>query len=218
NKGSDAPIQDFDDFFNPQTGILWTFFNSELSSFIKKEDWKVNQFEGASASFSEDFMNALKKADEITNTMFTGGAMNLTFRLKPQLPISKTISDRKVTVIQYYLKIDGEVDVYKMGSPSETTFNWPNNKNTPGSALYISLNEFGTSDIKSYSGEWSFFRLLNDATISRGNASSQLILNWNFSKPNLYDVNVSYILNAGSSRHPFSQNFFRSFKLPNTVN
>ncbi len=163
-------------------------------------------------------MNALKKADEITNTMFTGGAMNLTFRLKPQLPISKTISDRKVTVIQYYLKIDGEVDVYKMGSPSETTFNWPNNKNTPGSALYISLNEFGTSDIKSYSGEWSFFRLLNDATISRGNASSQLILNWNFSKPNLYDVNVSYILNAGSSRHPFSQNFFRSFKLPNTVN
>ena len=218
DKGSDAPIQDFDDFFNPQTGILWTFFNSELSSFIKKEDWKVNQFEGASASFSEDFINALKKADEITNIMFKGDAMNLTFRLKPQLPISKTISDRKVTVIQYYLKIDGVVDVYKMGSPSETNFNWPNNKNTPGSALYISLNEFGTSDIKSYNGEWSFFRLLHDATISRGNASSQLILNWNFSKPNLYDVNVSYILNAGSSRHPFSQNFFRSFKLPNTVN
>jgi hypothetical protein len=52
----------------------------------------------------------------------------------------------------------------------------------------------------------------------RGDASSQIILNWNFSKPNLYDVTVGYVLNAGSSRHPFSKSFFKSFKLPNTVN
>jgi len=80
------------------------------------------------------------------------------------------------------------------------------------------LNEFGTSNIISYTGEWAFFRLLKDASVSRGESSSQLVLNWNFAKPNLYDIAVGYILNAGSSRHPFSQNFFKSFKLPSTIN
>lgn len=217
DKGTDAPIQDFDEFFNPQTGVFWTFYNSELSSFIKKDDWKVNQQEGTGASFSVDLINALKKADEITSMLYKGGELNLTFKLKPQLPDSKTISDRKATVIQYYLKIDGVIDNYKMGAPYETVFNWPD-KSSSGSSFYLMINEFGTSDIKSYSGDWSFFRLLNDATISRGNSASQLILSWNFAKPNLYDVTASYILNAGSSKHPFSQNFFKSFKLPNSLN
>ena len=198
--------------------MFWTFFNSELSPFINKENWKVNQWENTGAGFSTEFLNSLKKADEITNIMFKGGEMNLSFRLKPQLPDSKTISDKKATVIQYYLKIDGEVETYKMGSPYDKVYTWPNNKSTPGAALYITLNEFGTSEIKSYDGEWALFRLLNDASISRGEASSQIILNWNFSKTNLYDVTIGYILNAGSSRHPFSKNFFKSFKLPNTVN
>ncbi len=217
DKGTDAPLQDFDEFFNPQTGVLWTFYNSELSSFIKKDDWKLTQSEGAGGNFSQELINALKKADEITSVLYKSGTLNLSFKLKPQLPVAKTIADRKATVIQYYLKIDGITDAYKMGAPYETVFNWPD-KSTSGSALYITLNEFGTSDIKSYNGEWSVFRLFNDAAISRGDGSSQLILNWNFSKPNLYDVNISYVLNAGSSRHPFSQNFFKSFKLPNSLN
>ncbi len=217
-KGSDAPIQDFDEFFNPQTGVLWTFFNSELSAFIKKEDWKINQMENVGAGFSTDLINALKKADEITSIMYKGGDMNLSFRLKPQLPVSNTISGKKATVIQYSLKIDGVTESYKMGSPSEKVYNWPNNQSNPGAALYITLNEYGTSDIKSFEGEWALFKLLSDANISRGDASSQIILNWSFSKPNLYDVTVGYILNAGSSKHPFSKNFFKSFKLPNKVN
>jgi type VI secretion system protein ImpL len=217
DKGPDAPLQDFDEFFNPQTGVLWTFYNAELSSFIKKDDWKVNQQDGSGPNLSSELINALKKADEITSVLYKGGALNLSFKLKPQLPVSKAISERKATVIQYYLNIDGVIDAYKMGAPYETVFNWPNNS-TSGTALYITLNEFGTSDKISYNGDWSFFRLLNDASISRGVASSQLILNWNFAKQNMYDVSVSYVLNAGSSRHPFSQNFFKSFKLPNSLN
>lgn len=217
DKGPDVPLQDFDEFFNPQTGVLWTFYNSELSSFIKKDDWKVNQQDGSGPNFSPELINALKKADEITSILYKGGSLNLSFKLKPQLPVSKTVADRKATVIQYYLNIDGVVDAYKMGAPYETVFSWPP-KSTSGTTFYITLNEFGTSDKKSYNGDWAFFRLLNDASISKGEGSSQIILNWNFAKQNLYDVTVGYILNAGSSKHPFSQNFFKSFKLPNSLN
>ena len=217
-KGSDAPIQDFDEFFNPQSGIFWTFYSSELSPFIKKDNWKVNPWENEGLGLSRDFINVLKKADEIGSIMFKGGSMNLSFRLKPQLPVSKTVSGKKATVIQYYLKIDALTETYKMGAPYETAYTWPNSQGTPGADLYITLSEFGTSDSKSFTGEWGFFRLLNEASIFRGESSSQIILNWNFSKPNLYDATVGYVLNAGSSRHPFSQGFFSSFKLPNTIN
>lgn len=216
--GSDAPIQDFDEFFNPQNGVIWNFYNSELSTFISRGSWKINQWENAGISLSREFLNALKKADEISTILYKGGNLNLSFRLKPQLPVAKTIAGKKATVVQYYFKIDDVVETYKMGAPFETVYSWPGNTGSRAATLYITLNEFGTSNIKSYNGDWAFFRLLNDASILRGESSSQIILNWNFTKPSLYDVTVGYILNAGSSRHPFSQNFFKSFKLPSTIN
>jgi type VI protein secretion system component VasK len=73
------------------------------------------------------------------------------------------------------------------------------------------------TDSKNYNGEWAFFKLLNDASISRGESSSQYNLNWFFAKSN-YDVTISYLLNAGSSRNPFSKNYFSSFNLPGKIN
>ncbi|RPI66451.1 MAG: hypothetical protein EHM47_16615 [Ignavibacteriales bacterium] len=217
-KGSDVPIQDFDEFFNPQSGILWTFFNSELSPFIKKETWKISSWENEGLSISRDFINSMKKADEISSIMFRDGKMDLTFRLKPLFPPeSKTVSGKKATVVQYYLKINDIAETYGMGSPTETSYSWPNNQ-VQGANLYITLDEFGASDPISYFGEWAFFRLLNRANILRGESSSQVILKWNFAKPNLYDATIGYTLNAKSSRHPFSQNFFKAFKMPDTIN
>lgn len=217
-KGSDAPIQDFDEFFNPQTGVLWTFFNSELSPFIKKEDWKVNQWENEGVAFSPDFIKALKQADEITNIMFKGGELNVSFSLKPQMPKSEDIQGEKRYVEQVYLNINGDEDNYISGYPSWKDYTWRGGKGTPSATLNVSIRDRGKSEPKSFDGDWAFFRLIYEASIYPGESSSQIILNWNFSKPNLYDVTVGYILDAKSSRHPFSKNFFRSFELPKTIN
>ncbi|HEY6906474.1 MAG TPA: type VI secretion system membrane subunit TssM [Ignavibacteriaceae bacterium] len=215
---NDAPIQDFKDFFKPQSGVLWSFYNDELGDFINKDRWKINQWENQGLAVSDGFITALKKADDITSTLFKNGDLGINYRLKPQLPESKTIGSAKPLVEQVYLYLDGTEDYYKMGSPFWSDFTWPGTKGTPGAKMNISLRNLGTSETKSYDGEWALFRLLNQATISRGESSSQYNFNWFFQKTGSYNVTVSYQLNTGSSKNPFARDFFNTFRLPDKLN
>ncbi len=214
----DAPIQDFKDFFKPQTGILWSFYNEELSEFINRDRWRVNQWESEGLTLSEAFIQALKKADAITSTLFKNGDLGINFRLRPELPESKLVGSVKPIVEQVYLYLDGVEDYYKMGSPFWTDFVWPGVKGTPGARMNISLRNLGTSETKSYEGEWALFRLLHEATVSRGSSASQYNFNWFFQKDGSYDVTVSYQLNSGSSKNPFARDFFSIFHLPDRIN
>ena len=216
--GGDSPIQDFTDFFRPQNGTLWLFFNDELAAFINKDRWKANQWENQGINISSELLNTLKKADEISSVMFKGGDVGISFRLKPQLPVSKSIAGKKPTVIQVYLRLDGVEDTYKMGSTFWSDFTWPGTRGQPGSRMNITLSDYGTSETKSFDGEWALFRLLVDASSIRAESASQFAFNWTFYKDNFYDVTVSYTLSAASSRNPFTANFFKSFKLPGKIN
>jgi len=97
-------------------------------------------------------------------------------------------------------------------------YRWPGNSGASGASLYISLRDIGRSETKYFEGDWALFKLFDDADGSRETSSSQFIFNWNFYKNNYYDATVSYILKAASSRNPFSENFFKSFSLPNKIN
>ena len=217
SNGNDAPIQDFKDFFQPSDGILWSFFNSELSPFINKERWSVNQWEGQGINVSNEFISALKKADQISDILFKNGDMNISFKLKPQLPVSNPILGDRPIVEQVYLYLDGVENYYKMGVPFWTDYTWPGTKGTPGARLNISIHGYGTSDTKSYDGDWALFKLFDDATASSGGSSSQYVFNWLFKKQSEYNIVVSYVLNTNSSKNPFAANLFSSFNLPNRI-
>jgi type VI secretion system protein ImpL len=215
---TDVPIQDFKDFFKPQDGILWSFFNTELSAFINKERWKINQWENEGLYVSNELISCLKRADDISATLFKNGELSVNFRLKPQLPESRIINNQKPIVEQIYLSIDNFDNYYKMGAAFWTDYSWPGSRGTPGARMNITIRSYGNSDTKSFDGEWALFRLLQDASVSSGETSSQYVFNWSFKKENNYDIIVSYLLNAGSSRNPFSPGFFKSFSLPSKIN
>ena len=217
NNGSDAPIQDFKDFFRSPDGILWSFFNTELSPFINKGGWNTNKWEGLGINISNDFIAALKKANQISSTLFNNGEMKILFRIKPQLPESNPVYGVKPIVEQVYLNLDGIENYYKMGVPFWSEYSWPGTKGTPGARLNVTIYGYGTSETKSYDGEWAIFKLFNDAVISSGPSSSQLVFNWNFKKSGIYNIFVSYIINTGSSKNPFASNFFNSFSLPDKI-
>ncbi len=202
---TDIPIQDFADFFKPKVGTLWSFFNEELSAFINKDRWKVIQGEFKGVNISKKFLNALIKAEDISSILFKSGDLNVSFSLKPELPQSKLTGDKELTVVQVYLQLDGVNNIYKSGNPSWTEYIWPGNKGAPGAKMNISLSDNSTSNTKVFEGDWALFKLLGDASVSQGESSSQLIFNWIFYKDNFYDVTVSYILKAASSKNPFSK-------------
>lgn len=216
--GNDVPLQDFIDFFKPQDGILWSFFNKELNGFIDKERWKVIQWNRQGISVSGEFISSLKKLDAITSTFFKNGNLNVSFKLKPQLPESRSVQGQKPVVEQTYISIDGVENYYKMGAQFWTDYEWPGSKGTPGAKMYISIRNYGSSDAKFFDGDWALFRLLNEASVTRGETSSQYVCSWHFQRENVYDVIVSYKLNAVSSKNPFSGNLFSSINLPSGIN
>jgi type VI secretion system protein ImpL len=218
NSGAqDLPLQDFKDFFKPG-GVYWGFFDSELSKFINKERLSVNRWEKEGMKFSDEFMSSLKKANDITNTLFKNGSLNISYKLKPQLPESKQVQNQKPIIEQVYLYIDGDEEPYKMGSQFWKDYTWPGIKGTPGGRMNITVRGYGTSETKSYEGEWALFRLLDEASVTSGGSSSQYVMNWFFKRAGVYDVIVTYQLNAGSSKNPFADNFFKSFNLPGKMN
>ncbi|RPI65620.1 MAG: hypothetical protein EHM47_18550 [Ignavibacteriales bacterium] len=158
----------------------------------------------------------LKRADDISSTLFKTGDLNVSCKLKPRLPESKIVNGQKPIVEQVNLYVDGIDEPYRMGAAFWKDYSWPGGRGTPGARLSVAMRGLGT-DTKTYNGDWAFFKLVSDASISRGESSSQYNLNWFFTKNN-YDVTVSYILNAGSSRNPFSKDFFSSFNLPDKIN
>ncbi len=216
NNGSDAPIQDFKDFFRAPDGILWSFFGTELSPFINKGNWSVNKWEGSGINISNNFIESLKKADLISGTLFKNGNMKIFFKIKPQLPESNPVSGAKPIVEQVYINLDGTENYYKMGVPFWSEYSWPGGRGTPCARLNVSVHGYGTSETKSYDGEWALFKLLDEAVVSAG-SSSQHVYNWNFKKAGVYNIYVSYVINAGSSRNPFMPDIFGSFNLPEKI-
>ena len=217
NNGSDAPIQDFKDFFRTPDGILWSFFNTELSPFINKGSWGVSKWEGYGIKISNNFITAMRKADQISGTLFKNGDMKILFKIKPQLPESNPVSGTKPIVEQVYLNLDGTENYYKMGAPFWSDYSWPGGKGTACARLNISVYGYGTSEMKSYDGEWALFKLFDEAAVFTGSSSSHYVFNWNFKKTGVYNIYVSYVVNAGSSKNPFASNFFGSFNLPDKI-
>jgi type VI secretion system protein ImpL len=215
--GMDAPLEDFEEFFNPEVGVLWTFFNDELDDFVNKDPWRTNKWEDVGIGLSRKMINALSLADDIGKTMFKSGVLNLSFQMKPMRPVSQLIGGQKPIVEQIYLYINGFEDKYYSGSPYWIDINWPIKRGKAGAKLNISIRGQGSAQEKNFDGEWAFFRLLDLANIER--KSSRLYqMSWTFAKKNKYDVRVAYELRASSTNNPFKQGYLKPFNLPKKIN
>lgn len=215
---TDAPVQDFKEFFKPKDGVISGFVNNELSGFINKERWKVNEWQGEGLNISREAFSALKRADEISSTLFKNGELNFTFRLKPQLPDLKTINNNKPIVDEIFLSLNNVDNSYQMGAPAWTEYSWPGDKGVPGAKMKVSVRGYGSFETRAYQGEWALFRLLNDGTITSGGPPSQYRISWGYQKENLFNIQIIYLLNAEGTRNPFEPGFFRSFRLPDKIN
>jgi type VI secretion system protein ImpL len=215
--GMDAPLEDFEEFFNPEVGVLWTFFNDELDDFVNKDPWRTNKWEDVGIGLSRQTINALSLADDFGKTMFKGGVLNLSFQMKPMRPVSQLINGEKPIVEQIYLYINGFEDKYYSGSPYWIDIDWPIKRGKAGAKLNISIRGQGSAEEKYFDGEWALFRLLDLANIER--KSSRLYqMSWTFAKQNTYDVRVAYELRASSTNNPFKQGYLKPFSLPKKIN
>ena len=205
---SEAPISNVLEFFEPQNGILWSFFRENLSPYINDNSWTSKTWEGKGIVILSESKEALDKANEITRGLGLqgGGSLQLIFNIQPDLPSPPGLVD------QINLTIDGRVLQYRMGKPNEQQYNWPGSEGAPGARLEINTTQ-GFYVPKEFQGRWGLFRLLELADIQRISASN-FNVSWYFTSANVPKITIKFKLRTESTYNPFGKSNFFHLKLP----
>jgi type VI secretion system protein ImpL len=73
SSGDDAVVADVVDFFHPQSGALWRFYQAELKPFVEETGDRLlrKTWNGVGLVLSDDFMDSLERAKFISEGLFT---------------------------------------------------------------------------------------------------------------------------------------------------
>jgi type VI secretion system protein ImpL len=206
--GEEAALTDVADFFHPQNGTLWKFYQAEIKPYVEEgaERWEPRRWKGVGMEFSEDFLDGLQYARYLSEGLFTKGNADLgvAFDLYPYPPVGP--GGRTVSEIS--LEIGGDRLRYRMEPQEPYGMKWPGQAGANGAVLQVQMN--GSWQNKDKKGWWGFFRLLDAGQVAEL-SDTQFRVQWEVAGPDLRSVVVQYDLTAPSYKNPFHPGFFTRF-------
>lgn len=161
---TDVAISDFVRLFAPD-GLLKTFFKENLEPFVdtSSSPWGWKGTFGA-ASIPNEAIAEFDKADQITRAFFPNGSK------QPSVSINITPVSLSQSANAVMLELGGEKVVYFHGPVLSKSISWPAGKSANSSRL--AFQPGGWQEALTVSGDWSAFRLFDQAKLSQGTQSN----------------------------------------------
>ncbi|MFV8749185.1 type VI secretion system membrane subunit TssM [Nannocystaceae bacterium ST9] len=165
-KGYDLPLSEFSNWFKPDAGPIWEFYKLSLAARIVKNG---NVFSIAPGGSSTLTYNArlppfLTDVGDIGAVSFPPGSDKPKFEFEVQIDGTPGISEITLTV-------DGAKFTYRGGPQKWERMTWPGEGDPGGKISAKGLG--GKSGDVNKEGEWGFWRLLGEATVT-GSAGQQV--------------------------------------------
>jgi len=206
--GEDATLTDIAEFFHPQSGVLWKFYEKELKPFVEEgsQRWEVKRTAAAPA-MSLEFLESLRRARILSESLFPRGNpdLKLSFDLYPY---------PSPGVTEILLSADGK-DLRYRNEPQEwREFSWPGPSGTPGAMLQVQSG--GSRQMLQHGGRWGFFKLLDAATVTPI-SSTVYKMEWEFKGSDGKVIKIRYDLRAQSVKNPFKPGFFSESLCPSRI-
>ncbi|MBI3596642.1 MAG: type VI secretion system membrane subunit TssM [Nitrospirae bacterium] len=203
-EGEDATLADVADFFHPQNGTLWKFYDKELKPFIDEgsERWDVKKRMGVGMALSPEFLESMRRARLISEGLFPRGNpdLKLSFGLYPYPSpgVSETL-----------FQVDGK-DLRYRNEPQEWhEFTWPGSSGAYGASLQASFG--GARQARRYGGRWGLFKLLDNGRVT-STGTTRYQLEWNVNVQGSTPLKIRYDLRADSYKNPFKPGLFTNFQ------
>jgi len=205
NRGEDASFTDVMDFFRPQTGTFWGFYERVLSPFVVKTSsgWMVRSVGSLTLNFNPGLAKTLTNGERIRDIFFKPDG---TLR-----SLSTTFTPSGANKNSAKLEVNGQAYDLTPGGKS-VTVNWPIDATPLGASLKIFVSADFSQDI-SFSGAWGFLKLLQSARVNKV-SSSVINAKWQVNVQNMYMVYQDYRLQVAGSDHPFGDPVFAEFNCP----
>jgi type VI secretion system protein ImpL len=204
-RGEDASFTDVMDFFRPQTGTFWGFYDRVLAPFIVKttSGWMVRPVGSITINFNPQLAKVLTNGERIRDIFFKPDGTLRT--------LSTTITPAGSNKNSAKLEVNGQVFDLAPGGKS-VNVNWPIESTPLGASLKINVSADFTQDI-SFTGAWGFLKLLQAAKTNKV-SSSVINAKWQVNVQNMYMVYQEYRIQVAGTDHPFGDPVFSDFDCP----
>ncbi|MFP4681018.1 MAG: type VI secretion system membrane subunit TssM [Chitinispirillaceae bacterium] len=202
---SEAPFESVMEFFRPNTGTFWGFYERNLKPYLKKEvgSWKARQVGCIQMEFKSELPSCMTKAQQISSVFFNsdGTMRSHTVSVKP-LSQNKHSGTLVISSKEKELKPDGP----------GIRFQWPITEQSDKFGLKIRINDDYTEEI-TFDGPWGIMRLFEVSRINTLN-SSTFNASWNRNVQNMLMVRYGCSVRVSGSKHPFGKKVFSGFDCP----
>ena len=183
-KGYDLPIGEFSKWFAPDQGPIWEFYNASLAGAIQKSGnvfSVVDRGKATQISYNTQLPPFLTDVGDIGAVMFPPGSDAPKFEFEIQIDGTPGVSEITLTV-------DGQKVSYRNGPQSWKPMTWPGAEGDPGAS--IKAKGLGKTGDVLRKGDWGFWHLLQEATVS-GSAGQQVYsIKWDLSDQQVGIVTV----------------------------
>jgi type VI secretion system protein ImpL len=210
-KGSSAEEASFNDvmeFFRPNTGTLWGFYNRVLAPFVIKNgnDWTAINVGSLELNFNPDILPCLKNAERIREIFFkTDGTLRT---------MNITITPLTQNRYRSSLDVNGQTADLKPGGQS-VQIRWPIDAPSQGAVLKAYVSDDFTQDI-TCRGRWGLMRLLQKAKINILNKST-FDATWEMNVQNMYTAYLTFRIQVSGNDNPFGEPVFSQFNCPTSL-
>jgi type VI secretion system protein ImpL len=214
----DANVDDFAEFFRPQTGTLWGFYEQNLKGSFGSRgggSFEPSRRFGAEAPFGTSLASCLRNSQQITRAMFSDDAKAATVAFDVNLhSVSPDVSE--VTI-----SIDGLAHTYRNTPEEWLTAQWPAKNAKERGAKIVVRGYAGLKESIDRSGDFGLFRLLEAAEIrpiaggARRGRPPAFVASWKLST--LPGATVSMAFRPAKAEHPFSHTFFSDLRCPRHI-
>lgn len=181
-------LDSFSEYFKPADGKVWAFYNTVLSTRIRKVH-KGYEVKTAGATqrnkVNPKLAVFLSRAEDLTQVMFPGGAAEPSFQFKVLVDgtTGRGIDTTKFT-------IDGQTITYRNTPLKFNDMVWPGPDSPVGG--FIKLNGFSGSGEVQKSGDWGFFQLLEVGTTKSTGNDRTFIWRWDLTDQNAGVVTIKF--------------------------
>lgn len=206
NSASDASVAEFAEFFRPNSGIFWSFFNDKLSGMLEGSSRGYGPSATANAGrFRSDFLNCLTIAHAITDAVFGGG-------MEPRVEFEVKVLPAGKNVAKIVLKIDSQALTYANTPEKWTRMSWPRTDGRRLGALEVEGR--GLHNELSFAGEFGFFRLLHQGGLQAA-GNSTLKATWRIASSDAPPISIE--VKPAKAAHPFERRFFSRLSCPSSI-
>lgn len=197
----EVSLEDFTAFFAPK-GVVDKFYQSYVQPFVSQDGSKLKwrRVDGHAIALSNNFLQKIGWAEQISQTYFVAAKPQLDFTLKP------IFLDNNVAAVD--LNINGQQLNYHHGPEINSNISWP--AKLGDNNIHIGFKDLnGHRTSLHTSGLWSFYKLL-DTQKMRGSEHSTITT----LKINIHNRHAFYQIQTTTANNPWLLLQHHDFYLP----